>query len=686
MQRKQKEKNHSINKEVADAQVGISNKKKYMQTKNKKERRKEQKIEERGITLIALIVTIIVLIVLAVVSINAIFGADGLVVQARRTDLIVEFTIYLEEKKTYDSEKKYEDSDYNEESLNAGRTTLQYNTQGEETGGNIQTVIPSMDDEYAGMFEIIKGEFYLYAASELEREVATELGIEVSPYLIDDGVLLSANANLGLQTEDGVVTLPERVTEIGEGAFSGVEGLKEVIVPGTVKAIQKNAFSYNTEIEKVTIEDGVLSIGEYAFAGCSSLKEVIIPDSVIEIGGSAFRSCTNLKKVQLSDNITSIESQTFVSCNNLTTINMPDSLISISDEAFNSCSKLDSIELPASVTSISSNAFNNCTSLYNLTIDEANTVYEVKEDQPGIIYTKDNSTLIMLAPMATKKEVTIREGIKRLEENSLSICTSMTTLNLPSSLEYITGMAFPIGSNTTLETINIPESNEYYKVEDGYIYSKDGTELVYVLANKTTISINEDVEVIKSGAMYNVRKATEIVIPDNVTTIESNIFRYGNTLKRIYIGKGLNSLEANFKGGLEASGIEITIDEENPYYKTEGNLIITKDGKKVVTYINKVQNQVVPEGIEVLGSLAFYNCRLTEITLPSTLKEIGEYCFRGNSNLIAIEIPNSVETIAGTAFSICGNLVEVRIDKEQGSISGSPWSVPKGERAIIWLR
>ncbi len=639
--------------------------------------------QERGITLIALIVTIIVLIILAVVSINAIFGADGLVAQARRTDLIVEFTIYLEEKKNYDSEKKYEDSNYNEESLNAGRTTLAYNTQGEETGGNIQTVIPSMDDEYAGMFEIIKGEFYLYAASELEREVATELGIEVSPYLIDDGVLLSANANLGLQTEDGVVTLPERVTEIGEGAFSGVEGLKEVIVPGTVKVIQKNAFSYNTEIEKVTIEDGVLSIGESAFAGCSSLKEVIIPDSVIEIGGSAFRSCTNLKKVQLSDNITSIKNQTFNLCENLTTINMPDSLISISTEVFGSCSKLDSIELPASVTSISSSAFLNCTNLYNLTIDEANPVYEVED---GIIYTKDNSTLIMLAPMATKKEVTIREGIKRLEENSLSICTSMTTLNLPSSLEYITGMAFPIGSNTTLETINIPESNEYYKAEDGYIYSKDGTELVYVLANKTTISINEDVEVIKSGAMYNVRKATEIVIPDNVTTIESNIFRYGNTLKRIYIGKGLNSLNSNFKGNIETSGIEITIDEENPYYKTEGNLILTKDGKKVVTYIDKVQNQVVPEGIEVLGSWAFYNCRLTEITLPSTLKEIGENCFRGNSNLIAIEIPNSVETIAGTAFSICSNLVEVRIDKEQGSISGSPWSVPKGERAIIWLR
>ena len=62
---------------------------------NKRGDTKKINTQERGITLIALIVTIIVLIILAVVSINAIFGADGLVAQARRTDLIVKFTVYL---------------------------------------------------------------------------------------------------------------------------------------------------------------------------------------------------------------------------------------------------------------------------------------------------------------------------------------------------------------------------------------------------------------------------------------------------------------------------------------------------------------------------------------------------------------------------------------------------------------
>ena len=588
--------------------------------------------------------------------------------------------IYLDEKKTYDSEKKYENSNYSEESLNAGRTTLTYNTQ-EGTGGNIQTVIPSMDDEYAGMFEIIKGEFYLYAASELEREVATELGIEVSPYLIDNGVLLSANANLGLQTENGVVTLPERVTEIGQGAFSGVTGLKEVIIPGTVKVIQKDAFSYNTEIEKVTIENGVLSIGEDAFRGCSSLKEVIIPDSVIEVGLRAFYMCSNLTTVQMSNNISRTEQQTFGSCSNLTTINMPNGLTTISEQTFQDCYKLNNINIPASVITIAGSAFSGCTSLYNLTIDETNTVYEVED---GIIYTKDNSTLIMLAPMAEAETVTIREGVKRLESESLSMCKSMTTLNLPSSLSSMSGRTFY--TIRLLETINFPNGNNTYIEEDGYLYSKNEKTLIYVVPTKTEINIKETVEKIGEASLQN-PKITEIIIPDNVTTIEENAFRQSVALKKIEIGSGVKSLAPAFKawGGIP-SGLDLTIDADNPYYKVEGNLILTKDGKEVVTYINRVESQIIPEGVEILGNYALYSISAERIILPSTLKIIQANAFRMCTEITELKIPSSIEEIKAEAFNGCSKLERIEIDKEKDSISGSPWSAPKGERAIIWLR
>ncbi len=294
----------------------------------------------------------------------------------------------------------------------------------------------------------------------------------------------------------------------------------------------------------------------------------------------------------------------------------------------------------------------------------------------------------MLAPMAEQETVTIREGIKRLEDGSLAICTSMTTLNLPSSLEYITGRAFPsIPSTRTIETINIPESNEYYKAEDGYIYSKDGTELVYVVSTKTEVNINEKIETIKDHAIYCLT-ITELTIPDNVITIEGNAIRTCNSLKKIEIGSGLSNLSSTFKANSVNNLESIIIDEENQNYKISGNLILTKDGKEVVTYIKRnVQSQIIPEGVEKLCSYAFANLtNVIEIILPSTLKEIESSAFYNCTGLSKIAIPSSVEIIGTNAFGSCSNLAEIRIDKEQGSISGSPWSAPKGERSIIWLR
>ena len=343
------------------------------------------------------------------------------------------FSTFKEQVNTFNAEKELESEEYSVESLTAGRTTLLYNTQGEDTAGNIQTVIPSMSDDYAE-----KGELLLYASSQLEYEIATGMGIKVSPYIIVDGVLLSTNTNLGLQTEDGVVTLPERVTEIGQGAFSGVTGLKEVIIPGTVKVIQQDAFSYNNEIEKVTIMDGVERIEESAFAYCTNLKEITIPDSVVSLGVATFANCYSLTSVKLSNNITRIESGVFQACP-ITSLVLPENLEYIEQNAFIGAS-INTMEIPANVTYIASGAFNYCSNLYNLTINEANSNFVIEE---GILYSLDGNTLNAL-PAGNKETITIREGTKRIEnEGALSIATNCVTLNLPSTLEYLFGMAMP---------------------------------------------------------------------------------------------------------------------------------------------------------------------------------------------------------------------------------------------------
>ena len=598
-----------------------------------------------------------------------------------------DFSTFKEQVKTFNAEKELASEDYSVESLTAGRTTLLYNTQGEETEGNIQTVVPSMNDYYAEKFEIIKGELLLYASSQLEYDIAVGLGIKVSPYIIIDGVLISANQNLDLQTTDGVVTLPERVTEIGAGAFSGVEGLKEIIIPGTVKVIQADAFSYNYDIEKVTIQDGVESIGDNAFRGCEKIKEIDIPDSVVSIGYNAFRDCTNLTNIKLSNNIKELKTQTFYGTENLKEIELHDNLEYIGGKVF-AYSGLTTINIPESVMFIEASALSDCDYLYNVTVDENNKYIKVEND---ILYTtnepnkygKESYLILALAKNENKTTITIPEGIKYIDKESLNWCYNAQTINLPSTLEYIEGGCV---DTDNLQNFNVPVGNEYYKSENGYLYSQDGKQLVWVSPTKSVVEINESVESIATQAIRNLSHLTELIIPDNVTTIDYRAFDRLYNLKKIKIGKGVNNLDSCFKIYI-SSNPSIEIDNENPYYKVDGNLILTKNGKEVVTIVDFYDTQiVVPDGVEKIGEYAFRHSLANTIILPNTLKEIGEAAFYSLDNITEINIPNSVEVIKEDAFVSCEKLEKIMIDNKKGSISGSPWSVPKGERAINWLR
>ena len=89
------------------------------------------------------------------------------------------------------------------------------------------------------------------------------------------------------------VTFPDGLQTIDIGAFC-MSGLKQISIPGSLKAIGNQAFTCCESLEKVEINSGVETIGEEAFEGCPKLKEVIIPDSVTTIEFRAFNQCANV--------------------------------------------------------------------------------------------------------------------------------------------------------------------------------------------------------------------------------------------------------------------------------------------------------------------------------------------------------------------------------------------------------
>ena len=78
---------------------------------------------------------------------------------------------------------------------------------------------------------------------------------------------------------------------IGEEAFYGCKGLKELFFPSQVSVIEDSAFEKCSGLKKVTMEAGVTHIGRRAFAGCTNLEEIIIPSTVGKIEDDAFDGC-----------------------------------------------------------------------------------------------------------------------------------------------------------------------------------------------------------------------------------------------------------------------------------------------------------------------------------------------------------------------------------------------------------
>lgn len=121
-----------------------------------------------------------------------------------------------------------------------------------------------------------------------------------------DGNLYSKDGKQFLRlcvlTDNDVLTLPEGVESIGEGAAYCSEGLTAVHLPETLLSIGDSAFLYCDHLTSVTIPKSVVYIGSSAFAQCEGLSEVVFEQTsgwIREPQGGKFVSTTKVSKNDL---------------------------------------------------------------------------------------------------------------------------------------------------------------------------------------------------------------------------------------------------------------------------------------------------------------------------------------------------------------------------------------------------
>lgn len=105
------------------------------------------------------------------------------------------------------------------------------------------------------------------------------------------------------------------------------------------------------------IPERITSIGDYAFSGCDNLKSIKVHDGITYIGEFAFSSCKVLPSFQIPRGITTISKGTFKNCESFESVIIPDHITSIGDTAYFDCKELKTIIIGKNVQKIGKFAF-----------------------------------------------------------------------------------------------------------------------------------------------------------------------------------------------------------------------------------------------------------------------------------------------------------------------------------------
>lgn len=130
-----------------------------------------------------------------------------------------------------------------------------------------------------------------------------ELDTDNPSYTIENGALMDKDKTVLLafpgKSDIEEFTVPDTISSIPSGVFSGCTGLKKVNIPSSVKNIETFAFM-NCGITQAELPEGVERIGMGAFWNCKSLETLVLPKSLTTIDNpeTICQSCPALKTVK----------------------------------------------------------------------------------------------------------------------------------------------------------------------------------------------------------------------------------------------------------------------------------------------------------------------------------------------------------------------------------------------------
>lgn len=117
--------------------------------------------------------------------------------------------------------------------------------------------------------------------------------------------LTTLGTNVFANTAIVEITLPESVTVIQSGLFSGTKSMTKATLGSAVTSIEALAFQ-NSTVSTINFPSTLVKIGDMAFSGAGLSGELTMPENLQTIGAQAFAKNLGITKINIGSAVTSI--------------------------------------------------------------------------------------------------------------------------------------------------------------------------------------------------------------------------------------------------------------------------------------------------------------------------------------------------------------------------------------------
>jgi hypothetical protein len=450
----------------------------------------------------------------------------------------------------------------------------------------------------------------------------------------------------GNDCEPIALTLPTTATTIGNYAFANNDKITGVTLPATALTIGNYAFAECTALSIPALKN-TTAIGAYAFYNCDGESaDLTIGASVADIGANAFQNAESVRTVTFAGSPATIGTYAFSGCTNLAEVTIPNTCaFSLASYMFQNCTRLRTANLEG-VTIINTYCFVGCTALINIYTQKLTRI------ELGAIQSCTSLQTIQFPTTFTSYDRIASGGTAITTLPSLTIPSSTTILNNGSIVAGMTNMTiYWGGARSGAATVGCYVENCTFAIEDGVPYVASFTKTAtmpngganmrapyrrgYKFLGWDTASDGTGTRYAVNGTASAANATVLYAIWEPITS--SGFFTYdGDTITGLTaLGKAQTALT-----------VPSVLDDMT---------VITTIGNNAFQY-EQFESVIVGAGITRIGNSAFRDCaQLTSLTLPNGLLQIGEFAFRQaflNSGLgeSAVVIPDSVTTMGNGVF------------------------------------